>query len=110
MRFDGPAYDPARDEARLTGQLERIWTLMRDQQFRTLAEIERLTGAPAASVSAQLRHLRKPRFGSHTVNRQHLGNGLYAYQVVPYQPVEPSQIRLFSADKVSDFDGLTAGK
>ncbi|KKL56177.1 hypothetical protein LCGC14_2247980, partial [marine sediment metagenome] len=36
----------------------------------TLCEIEDLTGDPPASISAQLRHLRKERFGAHTVERR----------------------------------------
>ena len=81
-RFDGADYQPARDDARLGAQLARIYTLMQDGQWRTLIEIERHTGAPAASISAQLRHLRKRHFGSHTVNRRYIDNGLYEYQVV----------------------------
>jgi hypothetical protein len=33
----------------------------------TLDELAKLTHYPPASISAQLRHLRKPRFGAHTV-------------------------------------------
>jgi hypothetical protein len=40
-----------------------------------------LTGAPPASVSAQLRHLRKPRFGGFTVEKRYLRDGLYTYRV-----------------------------
>lgn len=85
-RFDGEDYTPARDDARLTGQLARIWALMRDSQWRTLPGIADTTGDPPASVSAQLRHLRKPRFGGHTVERRYLANGLYEYRVIPAAP------------------------
>lgn len=81
-RFDGSDYEPVRDDVRLTGQLLRVFNVMRPGAWRTLAEIERLTGDPAASISAQLRHLRKPRFGGHTVEKNHLGGGLYAYRVL----------------------------
>src|SRR4051812_44718126 len=63
MHFDGPAFNAAIDGERLTKQLGRIHGLMRDGIWRTLDEIASSTGDPAASVSAQLRHLRKPRFG-----------------------------------------------
>lgn len=56
---------------------------MADGQWRTLAEISAVTGDPPASVSAQLRHLRKPRFGAHLVSKRHLGQGLYVYRVLP---------------------------
>jgi hypothetical protein len=84
MRFNGPAYDPSSDNARLTGQILRIFDLMKDGQWRTLSEINRATGDPQASISAQLRHLRKKRFGSHTVDRRSRGereSGLYEYKL-----------------------------
>jgi hypothetical protein len=80
--FDGPEYQLGRDFERLSGQVLRIFNLMKDGRFRTLEAIANATGDPAASISAQLRHLRKEKFGSHTVNRQHLGNGLYQYQLI----------------------------
>ena len=81
MRFAGADYDPGRDDARLSGQMERIFDLMRDGAWRTLADIAEITSDPPASVSAQLRHLRKPRFGGYAVERRHLGEGLYQYRV-----------------------------
>ena len=78
---DGPAYVPERDWSRLTGQMIRVRSLMLDGQWRTLSAISEATGDPPASVSAQLRHLRKERFGSHIVDRRHLGNGLFEYRV-----------------------------
>lgn len=84
MRFNGPVYDPKEDQARLTGQISRIFSLMSDGQWRTLAEIESHTGDPAASISAQLRHLRKSRFGAHTVHKQARGQrsaGLWEYRL-----------------------------
>lgn len=83
MRFNGPDYDHARDSERLSAQHVRVRELMLDGQWRTLAEISELLGDPPASVSAQLRHLRKERFGSYFVDKRHLGEGLYAYRVGP---------------------------
>lgn len=80
--FNGPEYDDARDLVRLSHQHERIFELMRDGAWRTLAEISDITGDPPASVSAQLRHLRKPRFGAHLVEREHVGRGLYRYRLI----------------------------
>lgn len=80
-RFNGPEYVPDRDNARLDSQLDRVRRLMLDGQWRTLQEIADRTGDPAASVSAQLRHLRKERFGSFVVDRRHVGGGLYEYRV-----------------------------
>lgn len=83
-RFNGSDYVPKRDDARLTGQLLRIWECMKDGHWRTLDEIAYMTGDPPASISAQLRHLRKDRFGAHKVPKRHRGperNGLYEYRV-----------------------------
>lgn len=79
--FNGADFDAPRDGARLTNQLHRVRDLMLDGQWRTLDEISVATGDPHASVSAQLRHLRKPRFGAWTVLRKYLRDGLYAYQL-----------------------------
>lgn len=80
-RYNGPEYVPDRDNSRLDSQLSVIRRLMIDGEWRTLGQIEEMTGYPPASISAQLRHLRKERFGSHIVERQHLGGGLYQYRV-----------------------------
>jgi hypothetical protein len=83
--FDGPAYESKYDHKRLTGQLQRVYNLMKDGRWRTLSEIADATKDPHASISAQLRHLRKERFGAHTVNRRARGervNGLFEYSLV----------------------------
>jgi len=67
--FNGSDYSPKHDHKRLTGQHERIKELMIDGKWRTLNEIERLLGYPQASISAQLRNLRKSRFGGYTLNK-----------------------------------------
>jgi hypothetical protein len=81
-RFDGSDYVPTRDDNRLSAQYVRIFNLMSDGQFRTLNEISSVTNDPEASISAQLRHMRKPRFGSHTVEKTYEGNGIYKYKLV----------------------------
>jgi len=84
MKFSGPDYIPIFDQARLTGQIRRIYSLMKDGRWRTLKEIESETNDPQSSISAQLRHLRKPGFGSHQVNKRRRGDpyqGLFEYQL-----------------------------
>jgi hypothetical protein len=88
LRFDGDDYVPDRDNARLTGQLLRVWECMKDEQWRTLSQISKITGDPEASISAQLRHLRKKRFGSHTVDREYIERGLYKYKLIINQENE----------------------
>jgi len=91
--FDGPDYIPELDHDRLTGQIKRVKDLMLDGQWRTLAEIESHTGDPPASISAQLRHLRKERFGVWTVEKRRRGDpsdGLFEYRVLPPEEEVPS--------------------
>ena len=78
-RYEGPV--SARDCERLEGQTRRIYELMRDASYQTLAEIEGATGDPAPSISSQLRHFRKLRFGGHTVNKRRRGNQ-WEYQLI----------------------------
>lgn len=85
MHFDGPAYNKDLDLNRLTDQYHRIFNLMSDGKWRTLQEIAFITGDPQASISAQLRHMRKPRFGAHIVRKQRVqgreAQGLFEYQL-----------------------------
>jgi len=84
--FNGPVYNPIVDFSRLCNQHERIKNCMIDQRWRTLNEISELTGDPCASISAQLRHLRKKRFGSWIVDKRLRGkqdSGLYEYRLLP---------------------------
>lgn len=82
LRFDGRTYDHSRDGKRLHAQLNRVKECMKDGQWRTLGAISDLTGDGEASVSARLRDLRKPKFGSMTVDRRYLAEGLWEYRVV----------------------------
>lgn len=86
FQFAGAGYNARLDQERLSGQTLRIYDLMKDGVYRTLEEIKSATGFPEASISAQLRHLRKERFGFHTINRKRAGNdicGLWEYQLIP---------------------------
>lgn len=84
MRFNGPEYDPQHDKTRLSKQHERIKELMKDGRWRTIQEISEITNDPGPSVSAQLRHLRKERFGGFLIERRSRGNrikGLFEYRL-----------------------------
>ena len=83
--FNGPEFKTSADFHRLKTQHDRVKALMLDGQWRSLREIASLTGDPESSVSAHLRHLRKPRFGSWVVERRPRGNrddGLFEYRVI----------------------------
>ena len=73
-RFEGPR-DNARDCDRLTKKLKMIYDFLSSNGWVTLAEMERATGIPQASASAFARHLRKARFGMHTVDKRRRDNG-----------------------------------
>ena len=81
LPFDGVAYNHQRDNVRLAGQLQRVFDVMKDGNWRSLKELARAAEAPEASVSAQLRHLRKKRFGCYKVSRQHIEGGLHVYRL-----------------------------
>lgn len=84
--FDGETFDLDRDGERLTGQLDRVRNLMRDGRWRTLAEIAARVDGSETAVSARLRDLRKPRFGSYTVEREYIRQGVWRYRVLPCNP------------------------
>jgi len=84
--FNGPDYDPELDHDRLSNQIDRVRDLMLDGRWRTIRRIAALTRDPEASVSAQLRHLRKKRFGGYTVEKRRVNDpksGLFEYRVLP---------------------------
>lgn len=94
--FSGATYREDRDESRLRNQLERIRDLMLDGVWRTVAEIHDVTGFPEASISAQLRNLRKPKLGGYRVERRWRGGDvrqLSEYRVCA--PVKTGQMEMF---------------
>jgi len=83
--FDGSDYVPELDNERLGNQMKRVFLAMMDGRWRTLSEVEKITGDPQASISAQLRHMRKPKFGSHTIEKRTRGErqrGLFEYRLI----------------------------
>lgn len=89
--FDGSDIIDEKDTVRLTGQMKRIFKFMFDGRWHTLPEISEVTGDMTSSISAQLRNLRKSKFGSHTIEKQSKGdreNGLFKYQLIPNSQVK----------------------
>ena len=85
MAFDGRTYQSEFDHARLSGQLLRVFHRMKDGRWYSLADLAEYAGGSEAACSARLRDLRKSKYGSHTVSRWHVGNGLYKYRLVVNQ-------------------------
>lgn len=88
LQFAGASYIPKYDEIRLTRKLAMVFDLCCDERWRTLNEIyialNREVGV--TTISADLRHLRKEAFGSHTVNKRRRGtasDGCFEYQLIP---------------------------
>jgi hypothetical protein len=86
----GPAYDQAIDGERLKSQRERILQYMLRHEWSTLAKIRHdlehvyETNVPEASISAQLRHLKKPEFGGWELQKRRAGEhkkGLWEYRL-----------------------------
>jgi hypothetical protein len=103
----GPAYEQEHDADRLNTQMLCIRDAMlahsRCGRWRTLGEIRsELEGQlhrrfPEASISAQLRHLRKREFGSFRLLKQRRSSrtlGLFEYQLLPPDPMN-AQPELF---------------
>lgn len=83
VAFDGITYDSDQDYKRLKGQLWRVFQLMSDGRWRTLAEISEEAGGSEASVSARLRDLRKEQYGAKEIQRERVEGGLWRYRLVP---------------------------
>ncbi|QIO34346.1 hypothetical protein [Bradyrhizobium sp. 1(2017)] len=80
--FDGATYEAGGDYLRLTGQLARVYSLMKDGQWRSLQQIADVAGGSEAACSARLRDLRKPKYGAHNVLRTRVTGGLWRYRMV----------------------------
>jgi chromosome segregation and condensation protein ScpB len=80
-KFAGSDYQPERDDFRLTGQRQRVYAALHAGKPLTLAAIASITGDPEASISAQIRHLRKAKHGGHKIDRIHIKRGLFMYRL-----------------------------
>ena len=73
------------DETQPEGtQLTRVHNALKGGEWLTLIELHKLTGDPVSSISAQIRHLRKPEHGFHTIEKRRRGEsrrGLFEYKL-----------------------------
>lgn len=85
--FDSGVELTVADHRRLTGQLERVFAVMSDGKWHTVAGVRARIAyqheviEPETSISAQLRNLRKAKFGGHTVERRRVDTH-YEYRLV----------------------------
>jgi hypothetical protein len=74
-------------EAAAMRPYRQLWDpaqLAADSGWMTLRELAELTNYGEASISAQLRHLRKPQFGGYIVDKRRRGlarNGAWEYRI-----------------------------
>jgi hypothetical protein len=80
--FDGETFSETLDGARLSGQLQRVRTLMLDGRWRTLDAIRTAVGGSEAGISARLRDCRKAKFGRYVVERRRVRGGLHEYRLL----------------------------
>lgn len=80
--FDGITYERSLDHIRLTGQLGRVYDVMKDGVWHSLQVLAFKAKAPEGSVSARLRDLRKDKFGAYQVDKKRLNDGLWLYKLI----------------------------
>lgn len=76
----GETFNRARDRDRLDTAMERIFSVMRDRNWHTLKELAEKGRCSEACASARVRDLRKGEHGGWKVDREHRGDGLWAYR------------------------------
>lgn len=82
LDFDGKHFDREKDGARLSGQIQDVYAALRDGKWKTVEEIEAITGHPQNSISAQIRNLRKEKFGGHNIpGRYREGTRIFEYRL-----------------------------
>lgn len=79
----GATFDARLDGTRLNTQARKVWDVMSNGHWLTLAALETLTGYPQASISARLRDFRKKRFGGHDVLHVRSKTGQWWYKLEP---------------------------
>jgi hypothetical protein len=69
---------------KLSSKMEAVLEYMQDNQWHTIKQIsEAVSYGPAESgLTAGIRALRKPEFGSHNIEKRYIGESLYEYRLV----------------------------
>lgn len=67
---------------KLTGDLRRVYAIMQDGKTHLVSDIAKILNLPECSVSAQIRHLRKQKYGGYNVVRKSLTKGVSIYQLI----------------------------
>ena len=86
MSTFGTAFNEEDDGKRIRTQMQviRDYMLANSKKYLTLKAIEIETGYPQSSISAQLRHLKKQRFGGYELRKERMSinnKGTYVYNL-----------------------------
>ena len=84
--FDGVTYEPKKDFARLSGQLLRVFEVMKDGRWYGASQLCELANVSPLSITARIRDLRKGKFGSHTIERKLISGGYHEYRINAANP------------------------
>lgn len=79
--FDGVTYQD-KDFTRLSGQLLRVFEVMKDGRWYGASQLCELANVSPLSITARIRDLRKRKFGSHTIERKLIIGGYHEYRLV----------------------------
>ena len=69
----------------LHGQKRKLYEVMEDKEFRTLRELENLTGILQTSISSNLRILKQKTEYVSNINKRKNREGLFEYQMIPVE-------------------------
>ena len=81
--FDGVTYSTEWDYERLDSLQGRVAAVMSDGEWRTLAEIQAISGGSETGVSARIRDMRKEKCGRQKIESRRRGDetdGLWEYR------------------------------
>lgn len=80
--FDGVTYQD-KDYTRLSGQLLRVFEVMKDGRWYGASQLCELANVSPLSITARIRDLRKDRFGKHAIETKRANDtGLFLYRLV----------------------------
>jgi len=103
--FSGAGVETVEDKIRLGKQIDRVLAYINGGEWMSLQQIAIGINAPHASVSAQLRNLRKAEHGSYIIERKNEGDGYFLYRLagvdLELKPAKASNTRLLKAEALN---------
>ena len=82
LHFHGPDITEEENK-KMSAAMLRVFSLMKDGQWRTLENLMNVIGSPTQSIAIYLRAFREKRYGGHIVNKRKVGKGrIFEYQLI----------------------------